>query len=261
MDIVFSLPLSILIVMNYRKPFTVSKSQIELLGALFNKYYPQTMDKMYAVGAYLTMGDEGLWRILIRCICAAGRSAPSYELIGSPDIEKLSIRSMRAFKTKNGNEELIKYTHGILAAHGVRYCSPKKETSQKAVAIVNNFNDPMIVDGKNFVLIKNMEKQKGITDPRDFLMDNVYNFGIKLSSQFLIETGYSRDYMSFDSRLKRIFTKIFYKDFMKLCETKEGYLQAEKIIREDVCAPLKIKVTELDSVLFWNYGSLIKDIP
>ncbi|MCD1294944.1 hypothetical protein CUJ83_08030 [Methanocella sp. CWC-04] len=246
--------------MEVKKPFAVTNQHICILKLIIEKYYPQTIDKLYVPGAWRSVGGEELWKVMVRCISAVGRSAPSYELIGSGDIKRLSIKELKIRGSKHGKEELIQYVHHILADHKVRYCSPHKDTSIKAAAIVKNLYNPLIVKDDNFVLFHNMERQSQGKDPRYFLIDNVYFFGIKLSSQYLMETGYSQDYMSFDWRLKRIFSSVFDVDFSKILRTQQGYVEAESVFREEVCPGLGIKTSDFDSVMFWNYYEIMGEL-
>ncbi len=238
----------------FNRPFDFNKEQIDILGGFVSKYYDSTKERIPAPGAWRSMDGEELWKHLVRIIVAMGRSAPSYRLIASPDFELLKIRSMKAFQDKNGTEALIKRTHSALAQYGVRYCSPKKETSLKAQAIVNNLNEPAIVAGTEFVLLQNMRKAR---DPRFYLMDEVHGYGMKSASEFLIEIGYSQDYLAFDSRLKRAFSLLFHRDFGRI-RTPRDYMGFEDVFREEICPELGLRSSELDAIIFWNYGSILK---
>jgi thermostable 8-oxoguanine DNA glycosylase len=238
----------------FNRPFDFDKEQMDILGSFVSKYYDSTKERMPVPGAWRAMGGEELWKHLIRIIVAMGRSAPSYRLIESPDIEQLSIRSMKAFQKKNP-EALVKRTHSILTKYNVRYCSPKKETSLKAQAIVNNLNEPDIVKGTEFVLLEYMRKAR---DPRFYLMDTVYGYGMKSASEFLTETGHSQDYLAFDSRLKRAFTLLFNRDFDRRINTPWDYMDFEAVFREEICPELGVKPSELDAIVFWNYGDILK---
>jgi thermostable 8-oxoguanine DNA glycosylase len=230
---------------------------METLSGFVSKYHASTKERMPVPEAWRSMGGEELWMHLVRIIVAMGRSAPSYRLIASPDFEGLTIRSMKAFQDRNGVEALVKRAHLILTKYGVRYCSPKKETSLKARAIVANLNEPAIVDGNEFVLLQNMRKAG---DPRFYLMDTVHGYGMKSASEFLTETGYSQDYLAFDSRLKRVFTMLFNRDFDRRIGTQWDYMDFEEVFREEICPELGIKPSELDAIIFWNYGDILKSL-
>ncbi len=241
----------------FNRPFDFDREQMDILGGFVSKYYDSTKEHMPVPGAWRSMDGEELWKHLVRIIVAMGRSAPSYRLIESPDFGQLSIRSMKAFQTENGLDALVKRTHSILTKYNVRYCSPKKETSPKAQAIVNNLNEPDIVNGTEFVLLKNMRKAP---DPRFYLMDTVHGYGMKSASEFLTETGYSQDYLAFDSRLKRAFTLLFNRDFDSRISTPWDYMGFEEVFREEICPELGVKPSELDAILFWNYGDILKSL-
>jgi hypothetical protein len=240
----------------FYRPFDLDQGHMQFLGSLVSEYYEATKDKMPVHGAWRSMDGEELWKHLVRIIVAMGRSAPSYRLIASPDFEGLTIGSMRAFQSKNGPDALIKRAHGILSGHNVRYCSPKKASSPKAQAIVNNLNEPAIVDGADFILMKSVEKAR---DPRLYLTGAVHGYGMKSASEFLIEIGYSRDFMAFDARLKRTFSLLFKKDFDRI-RTPWDYADFEEVFREEICPELGIKPSELDAIIFWNYGDILKSL-
>jgi hypothetical protein len=204
---------------------------VQFLESLVSEYCEATMDKMPVHGAWRFMNGEELWKHLVRIIAAMGRSAPSYRLIASPDFERLAIHTMKAFQDKNGMEALVKRTHLILTKYNVRYCSPKKETSLKAWTIVNNLNEPAIVEGTEFVLLKNMRNTRKAGDDRFYLMGHVHGYCMKSASEFLTEVGYSQDYMGF-----------------------------EEVFREEVCPELGIKPSELDAIIFWNYRDILKTL-
>ncbi len=240
--------------MRFRRPFDFDRKQIEVLGGFVSKYYDATKDKMPVYGAWRSMDGETLWKHLVRIIVAMGRSAPSYRLIESGDFEGLAIGPMKAFQSGNGPDALIKRTHGILSKYNVRYCSPKKGSSLKARAIVDNLNRSDIVDGTRFILLKNMAKAR---EPRSYLMETVHGYGMKSASEFLIEVGYSQDYLAFDARLKRAFSLLFGRDFNRIL-TPRDYLDFEDVFREEICPELGIRPSELDAIIFWNYGSILK---
>ena len=245
--------------MRLSKPFDFDHEQIKVLSGIVSTYYERTREKMPVAGAWRSMNDEELWMHLIRIIIAIGKSAPSYELMESTDAKRLSIASMRKYQAKHGDDALIKAVHKTLAAHNVRYCSPLKETSPKAVAIVRNLNESYIVDGEHFALIENVKKYGG-DEPRFFMTEIVHMYGMKSASEFLMEIGYSTDYMAFDSRMKRVLSLVFEKDFNKqICVTCD-YLDIETIFREEICPELRVTPAELDSIIFWNYGDIIKSL-
>lgn len=243
--------------MRLSRPFDFDSEQIKILSGMVSAYYERTKEKMAVAGAWRSMDDEELWAHLIRIIIAIGKSAPSYSLMDSMDSKRLSIASMRKYQAKHGDDALIKAVHKILAAHNVRYCSPHRETSPKAVAIVRNLNESYIVDGEHFALIENIKKYGG-DEPRFFLTEIVHMYGMKSASEFLKEIGYSTDYMAFDSRLIRVLSLVFDKDFNKqLCVTCD-YLDIEAVFREEICPVLGVTPAELDSILFWNYADIVK---
>lgn len=241
----------------FNRPFDFDKEQMDILGGLVSKYYDSTKERMPVPGAWRDMGGEELWKHLVRIIVAMGRSAPSYRLIESPDFEQLSILSMRAFQKKNGPEALVKRAHSILTRYNVRYCSPKKDASLKARAIVANLNEPGIIEGSEFVLMENVQKAR---DSRFYLMDTVHGYGMKSASEFLTEVGYAQDYLAFDARLKRAFTLLFNRDFDRRIGTPWDYLDFEAVFREEICPELGVKPSELDAILFWNYGEILKTL-
>ncbi|BAI62972.1 hypothetical protein MCP_2900 [Methanocella paludicola SANAE] len=241
----------------FNRPFDFNKGQMDILGGFVSKYYDSTRERMPVPGAWRAMGGEELWKHLVRIIVAMGRSAPSYRLIESPDFDLLTIRSMKAFQECSGPDALIKRTHSALTKYNVRYCSPGKETSLKAQAMVNNLNEPAIVNGNELVLIRNMRKAP---DPRFYLMDTVHGYGMKSASEFLTETGYSQGYLAFDSRLKRAFTLLFNRDFDRRISTPRDYMDFEAVFREEICPELGVKPSELDAILFWNYGDILKSL-
>jgi thermostable 8-oxoguanine DNA glycosylase len=243
--------------MRFRRPFDINAAQMEILGDIVSKYYEDTRDKMPVPDAWLSMGDEDLWRHLIRIIIAMGRSAPSYRLMASPDFENLSMGSMKVFQDRNGKVALAERTHRILAKYQVRYCSPGKNTSVKARVIVDNLNEPALVSGKEFVLLEGIRSSP---DPRFYLMERVSGYGMKSASEFLTEIGYSQDYLAFDSRLKRTFSLIFGRDFDRGIRTPMDYMDFEEVFREEICPGLGIRPSELDAIVFWNYGSILKGL-
>ena len=230
---------------------------MKILGDMVSLYYYDTRDKMPEAGAWNAMDDEALWGHLTRIIIAMGRSAPSYDLFHSKDFEFLSIGSMKKFRITNGTDALIKRTHAVLAKYNVRYCSPLKDTSVKARTIVDNLNEPAIVQGTDFVLLDGM---RHASDPRFYLMERVNGYGMKSASEFLIEIGYSKNYMAFDSRLKRVFSMIFARDFDSCIRTPRDYMDFEELFREEICPELCIMPSELDAIVFWNYGSILKSL-
>ena len=227
------------------------------MGDIVSKYYEDTKDKMPVPRAWLSMGDDVLWGHLIRIIIAMGRSAPSYRLMASPDFGRLSIGSMMDFQAKKDRAALIERTHHILAKHKVRYCSPGKNTSVKARVIVDNLNDPAIVSGGEFVLLEGIRSSP---EPRFYLVDRVNGYGMKSASEFLTEIGYCQDYLAFDSRLKRAFSLIFNRDFDRGIRTPADYMDFEQVFREEICPELGITLAELDAIVFWNYGSILKGL-
>lgn len=243
--------------MRFRRPFDIDVTRMEVLGGIVAKYYDGTRDKMPVYGAWLSMSGEALWGHLIRIVIAMGRSAPSYRLMASGDFGLLSIESMRDFQAKRGREALIERTHRILAGYQVRYCSPRKSTSAKARVIVDNLNDPAIVRGDELVLMEGIRSSR---DPRFYLIERVEGYGMKSASEFLTEIGYSRDYLAFDSRLKRIFSLIFNRDFDRAIRTPADYRDFEEAFREEICPELGIRPAELDAIVFWNYGDILKGI-
>jgi thermostable 8-oxoguanine DNA glycosylase len=245
--------------MRLSKPFDFDREQIKVLSGIVSTYYERTREKMPISGAWRSMSDEDLWMHLIRITIAIGKSAPSYHLMSSKDAKGLSIESMRKYQAKHDDDALIKAVHKTLAAHNVRYCSPRRETSPKAIAIVRNLNESYIVDGEHFALMENVKKYGG-EEPRFFITEIVHMYGMKSASEFLTEIGYSTGYMAFDSRLKRILSMIFNKDFNKqICVTCD-YLDIEAIFREEICPELGVTPAELDSILFWNYADIIKSL-
>jgi thermostable 8-oxoguanine DNA glycosylase len=243
--------------MRFRRPFDINEAHVELLGDIVSKYYEDTKDKMPVPRAWLSMSDEALWEHLIRVIIAMGRSAPSYRLMASPDFGHLSIESMMDLQAKKGRTALIERTHHILAKHQIRYCSPRKNTSVKARVIVDNLNDPAIVSSGEFVLLEGIRSSP---DPRFYLIERVNGYGMKSASEFLTEIGYSQDYLAFDSRLKRTFSQIFDRDFDRGIRTPADYMDFEKVFREEICPELGITPAELDAIVFWNYGSILKGL-
>jgi thermostable 8-oxoguanine DNA glycosylase len=241
----------------FNRPFDFNRKQVGTLKSFVSQYYDVTKAQMPVHGAWRSMDSEELWKHLLRIIIAMGRSAPSYRLIASPDFERLTLRSMKVFQDKNGTDALVKRVHETLARYGVRYCSPKKETSLKARAIAANLNEPAVVDGAEFVLLKNM---RNAADPRRYLMDEVHGYGMKSASEFLTEIGYSQDYMAFDSRLKRAFTLLFDRDFDRIINTQWDYRDVETVFREEICPELGIRPPELDAIVFWNYGDILKSL-
>jgi thermostable 8-oxoguanine DNA glycosylase len=83
---------------------------------------------------------------------------------------------------------------------------------------------------------------------------------MKSASEFLTETGYSQDYLAFDSRLKRVFTMLFNRDFDRRIGTQWDYMDFEEVFREEICPELGIKPSELDAIIFWNYGDILKSL-
>ena len=243
--------------MRFNRPFDFNKKQMDVLGDFVSKYYASTKERMPVPGAWRSMDGEELWKHLTRIIIAMGRSAPSYNLISSSDFNGLTIGSMKTYQNKNGPEALVKRTHSILAKYNVRYCSPKKDTSLKAQAIVKNLNEPAIFKGTEFVLLKNMQKAR---DSRFYLMDEVHGYGMKSASEFLTEIGYCQDYLAFDSRLKRAFTLLFDRDFDRRISTPWDYMDFEAVFREEICPELGVKPSELDAIMFWNYGDILKSL-
>jgi len=241
----------------FNRPFDFNKKQMDVLGDFVSKYYASTKERMPVPGAWRSMDGEELWKHLTRIIIAMGRSAPSYNLISSSDFNGLTIGSMKTYQNKNGPEALVKRTHSILAKYNVRYCSPKKDTSLKAQAIVKNLNEPAIFKGTEFVLLKNMQKAR---DSRFYLMDEVHGYGMKSASEFLTEIGYCQDYLAFDSRLKRAFTLLFDRDFDRRISTPWDYMDFEAVFREEICPELGVKPSELDAIMFWNYGDILKSL-
>lgn len=229
---------------------------MKVLEGFVSRYYDATKDKMPVYGAWRTMDGEAMWMHLVRIIVAWGRSAPSYRLIASPDFKRMTIGSMKAYQAKHGTEALVKRIHAILAGYGARYCSPKKDTSPKARAIVENLNEPEIIRDTEFVLLKNMAKAR---DPRLYLAETVHGYGMKSASEFLIEIGYTQDYLAFDVRLKRAFSLLFGRDFDRI-RTPWNYADFEEVFREEICPELGIKPAELDAIMFWNYGEILKAI-
>lgn len=245
--------------MRFSRPFDFDSKHIQTLSGIVSSYYERTKERMPVAGAWRSMGNEELWMHLLRIIIAIGKSSPSYRLIASPDFERLSIASMIKYQAKHGDEPLIKEVHRVLAPYNVRYCSPLKETSPKAVAIVRNLGESYIVDDGRFVLLENVKKYGG-DEPRFFLTEIVHMYGMKSASEFLTEIGYTQDYMAFDTRLKRVLSLIFNKDFNKqICVTCD-YLDIEALFREEICPELHVKPAELDAILFWNYGEIIKGL-
>jgi hypothetical protein len=245
--------------MRLSKPFDFDSDQIKVLSDIVSAYYEMTEEKMPVAGAWRSMDDEELWAYLIRITIAIGKSAPSYRLMASGDAGQLSIASMRKYQAGHGDGALIKAVHKTLAAYNVRYCSPLRETSPKAVAIVRNLNESYIVDGEHFALMENIIKYGG-DEPRFFITEIVHMYGMKSASEFLTEVGYSSDYMAFDARLKRILSMVFDKDFNKqICVTCD-YLDIEAVFREEICPELGVTPAELDSILFWNYADIIKSL-
>ena len=245
--------------MRLSRPFDFDSEQIKVLSGIVSTYYERTKEKMPVAGAWRSMSDEDLWMHLIRITIAIGKSSPSYRLMESKDSKLLSIASMRKYQVKHGDEMLIKVVHKTLAAHNVRYCSPLRETSPKAIAIVRNLNESYVVDGEHFALLDNVKKYGG-DEPRFFITEIVHMYGMKSASEFLMEVGYSPDYMAFDTRMKRVLSLVFNKDFNKqICVTCD-YLDIETIFREEICPELHITPAELDSIIFWNYGDIIKSL-
>jgi thermostable 8-oxoguanine DNA glycosylase len=245
--------------MRLSKPFDFDSGQIKVLSGIVSAYHERTKEKMAVPGAWRSMDDEDLWMHLTRIIIAIGKSAPSYRLMDSKDARRLSIASMRQYQAKHGDDALIKEINKILAAYNVRYCSPQRETSPKAVAIVRNLNESYIVDGEHFALMENIIKYGG-DEPRFFITEIVHMYGMKSASEFLKEIGYSSDYMAFDSRLIRVLSLVFEKDFNKqICVTCD-YLDIEAVFREEICPELGVTPAELDSILFWNYADIIKSL-
>jgi thermostable 8-oxoguanine DNA glycosylase len=245
--------------MRFSRPFDFDSKQIQTLSGIVSSYYERTKERIPVAGAWRSMGDEELWMHLVRIIIAIGKSAPSYRLIASPDFRRLSIASMINCQAKHGDEALTREVHRVLAPYNVRYCSPLKETSPKAVAIVRNLNESYIVDDGRFVLLDNVKKYGG-DEPRFFMTEIVHMYGMKSASEFLMEVGYSTSYMAFDTRLKRVLSLIFNKDFNKqICVTCD-YLDIETLFREEICPEIGVTPVELDAILFWNYGEIIKGL-
>ncbi|HTX44638.1 MAG TPA: hypothetical protein VMC61_07880, partial [Methanocella sp.] len=94
---------------------------------------------------------------------------------------------------------------------------------------------------------------------RLYLIEAVHGYGMKSASEFLMEVGYSRDYMAFDTRLKRAFSMLFKKDFNRI-RTPRDYVDFEEAFREEICPELKITPSELDAIIFWNYGDILKTL-
>jgi thermostable 8-oxoguanine DNA glycosylase len=243
--------------MRFRKAFDFDAAQVRRLKAIVDRYYAGTQGKMPVPGSWRSMDSDTLWLCLIRIIIAIGRSDPSYRLVTSPDSGLLKISEMTAYQSAKGKDALVERTHGLLAKYGVRYCSPAKVASRKARVIVANLGEPVIVDGPYFVLLENLRRSR--EDPRFFLMDRVHGYGMKSASEFLLEIGYSQDYMAFDSRLKRVFSMIFESDFERI-RTPDDYMCYEQAFREEICPELGVKPSQLDNIIFWNYGDILKGL-
>lgn len=244
--------------MIFKRPFDVDQRRMEILSGIVSRYYGGTKDRFPVPGKWRSMGDEDLWKHLIRIIIAAGKSAPSYNLVNSDDFRHFTIKEMKRYQSLHGTDGLITNIHRIMAGYNVRYCSPLKDRSIKAAAIVNNLNNPVIIEDTKFRLMDRIADFRN--DPRFYIIDNVEMYGMNSSSEFLIEVGYTKDYMALDTRLRRVFSIVFDKDFRKAISTKDEYLRFEQEFRDEICPKLNVKPAELDSIIFWNYDSILKDL-
>jgi thermostable 8-oxoguanine DNA glycosylase len=242
----------------FMEPLRADSASLERLSRIMKEHHSSVKDKMPMEGAWRSMDSDSLWMVMVRIMCAVGRSDPSYDLVRSEDAELLRIGEMKKYQEKFGRRSLVIRTHGLLAAHHVRYCSPKKNTSMKARAIVMDLNDPVIVEGLDFVLLKNAISSGA--DPREFMIKNVYMFGPKVSSEFLMEVGFSPDYMAFDSRLRRIFLAALGFDIGPYLRTASGYFTLEKFFRETVCPAMGMTPLEVDTIAFWRYREILREL-
>lgn len=223
------------------------------MKALKERYFGLTQQYFRPKNWWKRTSSEKLWIELVGQICIIGRSVPWDSLKASPDINRISIVSLSQVYEKEGRGGLVRHIHTILAKHGVRYVSKNKAKSRKAEQITDAFLNPTVVKNQELILLSKLE---GTPDPRHALRTAVKGVGLKSASDYLIETGFSDDYMALDVRVMTILKK-WQKNglFQDLTISPKSYIQIEARLRK-AASRAGLTLGELDRIIYRNYSNL-----
>lgn len=231
----------------------MDRREIEFLRALKERYFLATQSYIRPEGWWKHANSEELWIELVGQICVIGRSAPWNTLKESTDVKRLSLASLGQVYENEGTDGLVQHVHAILAKHGVRYVSKSKTSSQKAERITGAFLNPDVVRNREFVLMKTLE---GTPDARDAFRATVRGIGLKSASDYLIETGFSKDYIALDVRVMAILKQCQKRGlFQDLTIDQRYYMQIEDRLRK-VATQAGLALGELDRIIYMNYSEL-----
>jgi thermostable 8-oxoguanine DNA glycosylase len=125
-------------------------------------------------------------------------------------------------------------------------------SSQKAERIADAFLNSAVVMNGEFVLTKTLE---GTSDARKTLRAAVKGIGLKSASDYLIEVGFSSDYVALDVRVMTVLRKWQKRGlFQDLTIDRKYYLQIDRLRK--VAAQAGLTLGELDRIIYRNYSDL-----
>ncbi len=228
---------------------------------------PQTV--IPELGCWRQQDDEFLWRSIVGQICNRGGVAWRRPLERSGQMddfrESLSLRALREMKSEKRLRAYV--AKQMEAFHVGRF---RSDNTRSVVANLAAFAD---ADGHLSELRKRLDEldctgeavgpsvQARERKARTFLMERLifYHKGVKRyakrkpPSDFLINTGFARTLIPFDSRMRKVFKELF-----GLRVSDENYEAIEDWFLSEAYPALHITPSEFDRVVFQHTDEILK---
>lgn len=214
-------------------------------------YYKKIENESKKWATWRTLSEQDLWDNLYFCILS---SNVTYEL------------AMSAF-SHLANEGLLNVNWIITDKHSKeeiyselskpQFLPLKKDGSYRKYRFPNCRADNIVSTTYNMnelkiSLKKTLASHRDETELRNYIRNNVYGFGLKQTTHYLRNIGYSQNLAIIDTHIiKFLNTVLFPKYRFETNLTNNKYLEYEQIFR-NICENLNVKISLFD-VAVWKF--------
>jgi len=230
----------------------LSKRNLERLKDVVRKYRNASPKE---IRHFETYSENDVWKQFIKQIIIAGNSKPGNKLDECFD-ETLTLEIFESMP----EDELRVHVHEVIRWTGSRFAGKDVETCRFTRAILHNYHFIMDNYGSPKQYLRHLEKNYGPHERYEVLRKDMKQFGLKSCRDFLKDFGMAANAIAFDSRLINILRTIDPSIPESIQQNACKYDQLERQLLDEVCTPLEITGSELDSILFLNYEAIMSDL-
>lgn len=231
----------------------LSEETLEELRQLVKKYKDVSPKRIRHFESY---SENEVWKQFIKQVVIAGNSMPGNRLDDIFD-RTMTWEIFGSFKDDN---ELKIHVHKLIRSIGSRYAGKKLETCKQTPAIVHNYHFIKDNFGSPKTYLRHLEKNFSEKARYSKMKKELKYFGLKSCRDFLKDFGLAPNAIAFDSRLMNILQAIEPSIPNTVRSNSCEYGELERILLEEVCKPLGITGSDLDSILFLNYEAIMRDV-